>query len=527
MAMAWIDVAAADELTAAMKLVVRHEGRQILLMETAAGLFACVNRCPHEGYPLREGSLGADAKTCVLTCNWHNWKFDLVSGETLVGGDKLRRFPVRRADSRIEIDITPDDATARRAAILTGLEKALYDDDAQRQSREIARLMRLKLDPLDAVRHALVWASDRLEFGTTHAIGAAPDWLTLARDVPAEDCLTALGEILAHLSDDARDRTRYPFASGVEDWDEAEFAAAIEAQDETSALRLMRGGLARPLSTDSWRRVLTKVALSHYADFGHALIYAVKSMDLVDTLGQELAEPLLSPYVRALCYSTREDLLPEFRSYADELARWGQADTGPGSMGADMLRRGSAKSAMTLVRGWSAYAGRQVIWPALLEAAAWQLLHADEARFWSPDQRLSENANWLDLTHTLTFADAGWQAASLSPELWPAILLQLACFVGRNSAFVDPECDVAHYRVEDTAVFWREARAGLLDHERGRFIISAHLTKTLLAAERLAATQPNLAPLLASALNRFMKAPIKERHTRRTARQMLELVARE
>ncbi|MDY0871413.1 Rieske (2Fe-2S) protein [Dongia rigui] len=525
--MAWIDVAAADELAAAKKLVVRHEGRQILLLETAAGLFACVNRCPHEGYPLREGSLSGDAGTCVLTCNWHNWKFDLMSGETLVGGDKLRRFPIRRTDTRIEIDITADDATARRATILAGIEKALYDDDAQRQSREIARLMRLKLDPLDAVRQALIWASDRLEFGTTHAIGAAPDWLTLARDVPAEDCLVALGEILAHLSDDARDRTRYPFAAGTADWDEAKFAAAVEAQDEAVALRLMRGGLARPLSTDIWRRVLTKIALAHYADFGHALIYAVKSMDLVDLLGPAVAEPLLSPYVRALCYSTREDLLPEFRSYAAELARWGQADSGPASIGIDMLRRGSAKSAMALVRGWSATAGRQVIWPALLETAAWQLLHADEARFWSVDQRLSENANWLDLTHTLTFADAGWQAATLSPELWPAIQLQLACFVGRNTAFVDPECDVAHYRVEDPGLFWREARLGLLDHGRGRFIISAHLTKTLMAAERLASGQPHLAPLLASALNRFLKAPIKERHTRRTARQMLDLVAQE
>lgn len=525
--MAWVDVAAADELAATGKLVVRHDGRQILLLQTEAGLFACVNRCPHEGYPLREGSLSGDAKTCVLTCNWHNWKFDLTNGETLVGGDKLRRFPVRRNQTRIEIDITADDATARRAAILTGLEKALHDDDAQRQSRETARLMQLKLDPIDAVRHALIWASDRLEFGTTHAIGAAPDWLTLARDVPAEDCLVALGEILAHLSDDARDRTRYPFAAGMADWNEAGFIAAIEAQDEATALRLMRGGLARPLSTDSWRRVLTKVALSHYADFGHALIYAVKSVDLIDALGRELAEPLLSAYIRALCYSTREDLLPEFRTYADELARWGQAYAGPGSIGADMLRRGSAKSAMATVRGWSACAGRQAIWPALLEAAAWQLLHADGARFASVEQRLSENANWLDLTHALTFADAGMQAAALSPELWPAILLQLACFVGRNSAFVDPDCDVAHYRVDDPAHFWREARAGLLDHGRGRFIISAHLTKTLLAAERLAATQPNLAPLLASALNRFLAAPIKERHTRRTARQMLELVALE
>ena len=94
--MAWIDVAAAPELDAQGKLVIRHEGRQILLLQNAAGMFACVNRCPHEGYPLREGTLSGDGQSCVLTCNWHNWKFDLVSGATLVGGDKLRSFPTRR-----------------------------------------------------------------------------------------------------------------------------------------------------------------------------------------------------------------------------------------------------------------------------------------------------------------------------------------------------------------------------------------------------------------------------------------------
>ena len=43
-------------LETAGKRVVRHDGRQILLLKTPAGLFATVNRCPHESYPLREGS---------------------------------------------------------------------------------------------------------------------------------------------------------------------------------------------------------------------------------------------------------------------------------------------------------------------------------------------------------------------------------------------------------------------------------------------------------------------------------------
>ncbi|GIT48908.1 MAG: hypothetical protein Ct9H300mP14_08360 [Gammaproteobacteria bacterium] len=69
----------------------RFEGRQIVLFATSQGIYACNNRCPHEGYPLREGVLD---EQCRLTCNWHNWKFDLQTGANQRGGDKLRVYPV-------------------------------------------------------------------------------------------------------------------------------------------------------------------------------------------------------------------------------------------------------------------------------------------------------------------------------------------------------------------------------------------------------------------------------------------------
>src|SRR5690348_12944849 len=54
--------------------LVRANGKQILLLEVEGKTYAIANRCPHEGYPLSEGTLNPG---CLLTCNWHNWKFDL------------------------------------------------------------------------------------------------------------------------------------------------------------------------------------------------------------------------------------------------------------------------------------------------------------------------------------------------------------------------------------------------------------------------------------------------------------------
>src|SRR5260370_2696961 len=102
--MAWIDALSAAELEAKGKAVVRHDGRQILVLRTPDGVFACTNRCPHEGYPLSEGVL---TEGHVLTCNWHNLKFDLASAETLVGADPLPHFPVQTRAGRICLHLTP------------------------------------------------------------------------------------------------------------------------------------------------------------------------------------------------------------------------------------------------------------------------------------------------------------------------------------------------------------------------------------------------------------------------------------
>lgn len=539
--MAWIDLADAADLRKTGKLVVRHQGRQILLMETKAGLFACLNRCPHEGYPLREGTLVAergidDATSCVLTCQWHNWKFDLVSGETLVGGDRLTRFPIREVGGRLELDIVPEDPAILRARHLANLNAALTQADDQRIVREAARILKSGGDFRDVLRQAVFWSEGRLEFGTTHAWAAAPDWLALASqhaDDP-ETLLVALGEILCHLADDTRAPVRdnggtYPFAAGIEDWDPNAFLAAIEAQDEGRAVRLLRGGLMAGVAIDDWQRLCVRAALAHYADFGHALIYSVKTADLIHEIGPdpEVAAPLLCQLIRALCFATREDLIPEFRAYGECRARWGHALVSPPPLEAHELRHMTPRSILPLVTAWSASHEPEAIFACLLEAAAWQLLQVDEAQFQDVDAPLADNVGWLDFTHALTFAQAGLQAVWDDPRLWPDLLLQLACFVGRNACYTDPATETSGFAVDDTESFWPRELDRLLDHGRGRFIISAHLMKTLSAASQLAISHPEQGPLLAAALNRFLQADIKERHARRNARQMLALVAEE
>jgi hypothetical protein len=45
----------------------------------------------------------------VLTCQWHNWKFDLASGDCRFGGEPVRRYPTRVVAGRVELDLAVED----------------------------------------------------------------------------------------------------------------------------------------------------------------------------------------------------------------------------------------------------------------------------------------------------------------------------------------------------------------------------------------------------------------------------------
>ena len=210
----WIRAASLDALKDKGRLVFRKSGRQIALFDTQEGVLAFNNRCPHEGYPLREGSLDDH---CILTCNWHNWKFDLRSGRNLYDGEGLRTYPVEIRNGDVWIDLEDPPFEQRRAEILASLGEAREDNAYDRMAREIARLERLGADPLDAVRETIRWSFERMEFGWTHAYAGIADWLTLHDENEDDDekRLACILEGVAHVADDVLRQPRHPFSDDV------------------------------------------------------------------------------------------------------------------------------------------------------------------------------------------------------------------------------------------------------------------------------------------------------------------------
>lgn len=517
------DAASLSELREKGRMIVKIAGKQIALFHGPKGVFACNNRCPHEGYPLVEGTL---TDGCVLTCNWHNWKFHLETGETMVGGDKLRRYPVTVDRDRVLVDVTDPPAAETRARALSSLKDSFRRHEYDRMAREIARLEKAGGAPETAVAAAIDWTHEQLEFGVTHAHYAAPDWLAL-RDAYARapgDRLAAAVEIVGNLAWDTLREPPYPYPKDPVPYDPEGLAAAIEAEDEPRAAGMVRAAFAEGRTFTDLKAPLARAALAHYADFGHAAIGVLKADQLIDRLGAaEL--PLTLALVRALIFARREDLIPEFRHYGEALAAWD--GTGGARPTAADFRGLSVNAALDLCVEASGDPAQ--LYDALLQALAEAMLHFDLDLQERTEIPVSQNVGWLDFTHTLTFANAARHLCAADPALWPAALLQMACFLGRNVRYVDYDQDMSAWAVDDRAAFFETAAAGLFDHAQFDYITSTHRLKVLMAVGDEVENRPDAAwtgPLLAAA-NRYLGAPLKRKHVARTARQAMAFVAAE
>ncbi len=516
-----------EQLKAGKGIFVLKNGRkQIAVFQGKGEIHACNNRCPHEGYPLKVGTL---TEGCILTCNWHNWKFNLATGETLVGGDQLRRYPVSVNGGAVWLDLAEPAPEQRIARATDSLREAFEDYDYDRMARELARLEQAGADPLDGLRHTVRWSHDRFEYGMSHAQAAAADWLALRADRGRGRTkqLVPLLETVAHFSYDTLRQPCHSYPEEAIEFEAHGLVRAIEAEDEATAIGHVRGALAAGLGFAALERPLTEAALAYFQDFGHSIIYVYKTRLLSERLGSTVLEPLLLPLVRSLVYARREDLIPEFKAYAPALAAWD--GKGGAAVGAEDFRGLSVRRALALTVSASGDRGR--LYDALFGTLAWNMLHYDIAMQARADNAISRNVGWLDFTHGITFANAVRVQCGRHADLWPKGLLQMACFAGRNAGFLDWEGEgsAADWRVDNPMAFFEDTFDTLFDHGQIEHIVACHYIKTVTAAHAECRNAPDASwvSTLAAALNRLINSPLKRRHAARTARQALDFVAAE
>ena len=81
---------------------VEQDGKVLALFNVGGKFYALDNTCPHRGGPLGEGDLSGN----VVTCPWHGWQFNVVTGSSEVNPEmKLKQYEVREEGENILVSL--------------------------------------------------------------------------------------------------------------------------------------------------------------------------------------------------------------------------------------------------------------------------------------------------------------------------------------------------------------------------------------------------------------------------------------
>jgi 3-phenylpropionate/trans-cinnamate dioxygenase ferredoxin subunit len=115
----FVHVAELAELTEGVPHVVELEERRVGIILWRSEVFAVRDICPHQFAPVCSGYtmpmivsdecgvIKVDEDRLVLLCPWHQWEFDVRTGDVVVGEEnyRLRTYPARVEDGRVLINL--------------------------------------------------------------------------------------------------------------------------------------------------------------------------------------------------------------------------------------------------------------------------------------------------------------------------------------------------------------------------------------------------------------------------------------
>jgi nitrite reductase/ring-hydroxylating ferredoxin subunit len=432
----WVRAAAVDDITDGGAKSFAYLDKRIALFRTPRGVYASDNRCPHQGYALVRG----DVKDDVLTCAWHNWKFELGTGVCTFGGENIRTYPVEIRQGQVFVDITDPAAEVIRPELFASLNAAMEDLDVGRMARDAMRLQRIGTPLADVIREGVRYAAPRAEYGWDHSLATMTDCLRMSqffaeslRALPVIQGLAVAADNQVRRPDRLRPDPLEPvLAYGSVEDAMAAYPVLVDQERAEEAEALLRGLIAAGVPPQKLRHMLLTAVTDHFLAYGHSMIFVQKAFEMLDQIGWQEADTVLSPLVPEMVLGTRYDKLPYMRKF---LRAWQAAEPDLSSLAGraggrmaggvagagefDQARfhkaliDGSPEDAASgLIRALEAGVPVASLIDATGLAAAERLarfdieLDLDDTNEWG----------WLDVTHTLTYLNALRWAWSADPS---------------------------------------------------------------------------------------------------------------
>lgn len=300
-----IVVGSVDDVRADGVRVVRGRSHNIAVFADGAAFRAVDNRCPHMGFPLDRGSV----KDGMLTCHWHQARFDLKSGCTFdLWADDVIRFRTRVVDGNVLVAAEPEghhDVDHH----LGRLERGLEQNVGLVQAKSLLALLESGTSVESIVTRVARFAARNLP-GWSEGLTRLGCVLNLSPYLSAEGAYEALyyatrqigqetAAAVPHRNKPPLDGDGYD-AAELDQW----LRQWVRTRHRDGAERTLLTA-AHTLEPADFSRLLTAAATERlYAAGGHLLEDCNKALDMGAALGDTRLLPLL---VESLTQSRGEE----------------------------------------------------------------------------------------------------------------------------------------------------------------------------------------------------------------------------
>jgi nitrite reductase/ring-hydroxylating ferredoxin subunit len=421
-----VDVGSVDELRAKGWLAGKAGSQPICVFESDGQLFALDDRCPHMGFPLHRGTV----ESGLLTCHWHNARFDLASGGTLdPWADDVRAYPVEVADGTITVVVEPDHS-GRVQYLRRRLEEGLEQGITLVIAKAVLGLLETGVAVGEIVRVGTAFGTRYRQAGWGAGLTVLTAMANVAPHLDPEDRGLALVHGLAFVSRDTRGRApRFallPLGGNLPtERLDAWYRRFIETRSADAAERTLATAIAE--GGERVADAMFGAATDHVLlDGGHTVDFTTKAFEVLDHLGPDAAPEVLPTLVAQTASASRSEEQGSWRyphdltllisastaALPERLVRGaGQRDfSGVTPLAWSILSEDPHEVVTSIDDAVDAGATLEELGRAVAYAAALRM-----ARFHTQN----DHADWDEVHHAFTYANALHQAIlrTGSPEL--------------------------------------------------------------------------------------------------------------
>ena len=271
--------------------------------------FAIEDRCPHMGFPLRQGTVEAG----LVTCHWHHARFDLSTGCTLdLFADDARGFDVTcEGDDVIVSSRTIGDPVTNA---WRRLDDGLEEEITLVIAKSVLGLLDMGVDDAEIVRRGVDFGTRYRDRGWGAGLTVLVAMSNLLPVLTRDDRALALVHGLAFVARDTRNRPpRFPLRPfGGDDVDTSRFPTwyrrFIDTRSGDAAERVLATAIDAGVPLAEIERTMFCAVTDHvFIDGGHTIDFTNKAFEVLDRLDGEVAGQVLPTLVQQTASASRSE----------------------------------------------------------------------------------------------------------------------------------------------------------------------------------------------------------------------------